>query len=292
MKHRLAVHAHLFGSDLRAAAAAVRRAGFAGVLLSPASLPVLNDLAQTGRRDLARVFRSNDLGIEAIDIACDPAGFTPKADLQKQLDAIAEKLDLAAGLGAKILILDLGPLPPSPVKPKPKVTAEMAGLLILPEIPAEADPPPVKRDPAFEASLREAMVELGRLCDRCGVLLAFRSTLASIASLDFARKLVDCPWFKVEIDSAAVIADDVDLDTVFSMLGRDAVHVRLADGVRGEGNRVRPTPLGSGRLDLDHLAANLAASDFAGPITIDTSSLDDPVRQAIAGRERLAAKLA
>jgi len=62
-------------------------------------------------------------------------GFGPGADVDRLLARLDKLLEAAKVLAAPLLCVDLGPLPPPPPddRPKPKVTAEMAGLLVLPD---------------------------------------------------------------------------------------------------------------------------------------------------------------
>jgi len=118
-------------------------------------------------------------------------------------------MEAAAGMGSPLICIDLGPLPVAPVvKPvKPKVDPAMAGLILLPD-PAEAkngpmaEEPPPPMDTAFVSQLNAAMDEVGRNADRYSCVVAFRSELASLASLKHAVTGVRCPWFGVDLDPA------------------------------------------------------------------------------------------
>jgi sugar phosphate isomerase/epimerase len=135
-------------------------------------------------------------------------------------------------------------------------------------------------DPAFVSQVDAALVELGRMADRTSTVIAFRSELSSLAALERALRAADCPWFGVDLDPAAVLADAWDLDEVFSRLGALIRHVRGRDAVGGTGARTKPTAIGRGDTDWAHLLSNLSGADYAGWITVDPGELPD--RQAAA----------
>src|SRR5947208_2317375 len=85
------------------------------------------------------------------------------------------------------LTRDVGLLPrPARVeKPKPKVTQEQAGLILLPTFAAAPAPEvtampetPASVDPVFVAQVDGALADLGRRADRYGVTVALRSELS------------------------------------------------------------------------------------------------------------------
>jgi sugar phosphate isomerase/epimerase len=207
-------------------------------------------------------------------------GFTPGADVDRQLSRLDRVMEAAAGLAALLVCVDLGPLPavPAVAAPRPKVSQVQAGLILLPESSApqpEPAPPPAPPDPAFVAQVGAALAELGRRADRYSVVLAFRSELASLSSLAQALRQANCPWFGVDLDPVAVLRDEWDLDAFFSSLGPLIRHVRGRDAVAGADRRTRPASIGSGSVSWSDLLGNLDESGYRGWITIDPFDLTD-----------------
>src|SRR4029079_10472966 len=140
-------------------------------------------------------------------------------------------MEAATAMGSPLVCVDLGPLPvPVQTEPlKPKVTPELAGFILLPETsakapaPAQTTPPP---NPAFVSQVDSALVELGRHADRTSTVIAFRAELSPMSAMERALKAVDCPWFGVDLDPAAVLGDAWDLDESFARLGPLVRHVR------------------------------------------------------------------
>lgn len=278
------------GNDVRAAvriAAALRCDGM--VVGARSASADLTQLSGTGSREYLHVLSS--LGQQLVGIGHDvgPAGLSPRADLGREVESLAAVLRSAGGLGRPAVLVDLGPLPPppvAPVAPRPAISPEQAGLILIPE-PAAAPPPtpaaPISpADAAFAASVEAALREVGAQADRHGVVVAFRASLAPLAALAHALREVDCPWFGVDLDPLAVLADEADRHAVFSLIGPLIRHVRARDGLRGAGNRVRPTVLGQGQVDWPAFAADVEAAGYAGFVTIDVRDVASPQSAAAA----------
>jgi len=294
-EHRLilAVVGSVLDPDPRAAASVAQVMGFRGLQFDAVSSAVdLTALSHTGRREFRHVLSSRDQELVGLRVDLGSRGLGPGADVDRALALIYRAMDAARGLAAPLVCVDLGPLPVArePAKPKPRVTPDMAGLLILPtsaELQAMAAqgaaPPPPPPDPGFEAQVDAAMADLGQRADRYGVQVAFRTDLASFASIERAVRAARCPYFGIDLDPAAVLADAWDLDEVFSRLGPDVRHVRGRDAVAGPDRRTKPAPIGRGDTKWDHLLSNLDAAGYRGPLTIDPSDLPDRRTAAVAG---------
>ena len=277
-------------SDPRQGARLSREIGFAGLQfdVSSGSLDLLG-LSASGRREVRRVLSSESQQLIGLRHDLGPKGFGPGTDVDRTLNQAGKAMEVAAGLSAPLLCVDLGPLPAPPPQsqPKPKVTPEQAGLILLPEPTKLAPPvrnePVVPPDPAFVAQVNAGLVELGRLADRYSVVTAFRSELASFASLEQALREANCPWFGVDLDPVAAVRDEWVLDEILSRLGRLIRHVRGRDAVRGADRRTRPAVIGQGSVDWNALLLNLKQADYKGWITIDPLELPDRYTAARAG---------
>lgn len=285
---RLAVLAHALSTHLLASLESARVAGFGGVVLDPAIFPALIDASQTGRREIVHHLDRSGQTLVGIDVKLDSLGLSPRGDAECEIDRVTRAIDLARGLRSNLVLCDLGPLPPAPdelAAPKPAIAPAALGRLILPEAPKSTAPPPpaMPRDLPFETSVETALRELGERADRAGCLVAFRSSLGSIASLARSMKAADCAYFGVDLDPVAVLADTWDLDAIFSAIGPLIRHVRGRDGIKGVGGRVVPAEIGRGQTDWPTLLQNCHETDYDSFVTLDTIDLADRRHSAING---------
>jgi sugar phosphate isomerase/epimerase len=290
---KLGVVASAFSADPRVAPGLARTAGFRGLQFDARSNAVdIAELSGTGRREFRHVLSARNQELVGLRHDVGPKGLGPGADVDRELARLARVMEAATGLGSPLVCVDVGPLPEplaAPEPEKPKVTKEMAGLILLPGAddvraakPQAAGRPAAVRapDPAFVSQVGAALVELGRMADRTSTVIAFRSELSSLSALERALRAADCPWFGVDLDPAAVLADPWDLDEVFARLGSLVRHARGRDAVGGTGARTKPAVIGRGDTDWAHLLSNLNGADYAGWITVDPGELPD--RQAAA----------
>src|SRR5690606_15263953 len=119
--------------------------------------------------------------------------------------------------------------------------------------------------------------------DRYSVMLAFRSSLGGFAALAAALRSVDCPWFGVDLDPAAAVADPWDIDQILSELGPLLRHVRGRAAVRGAG-RTRPAPVGQGTTDWPAMLSALDQAAYHGWLSVDPIDLPDRRAAALAAR--------
>lgn len=274
-----------------------RSAGFDGVLL-PVRTASLNtcELSASGRRDVRRILARANLSLAGLSMTLEGRGLAPGADVDRAIDSAEQAMESAAGLGAPVLCLDIGPLPAAPAAPppaRPAIAPAQAGRIIIPDFAAApapvapTSPAPAPADPAFAAQVDEAMIEIGRRADRYSVTVAMRSELAGFAAIERALRAADCPWFGVDLDGVAILRDDWPLDEVFSRLGPLIRHVRCRDAVSGADKRTRPVPVGRGDVDWRALLTRLDEAAYRGWLTVDTLELPDRAAAATAALRRL-----
>jgi sugar phosphate isomerase/epimerase len=281
------------GDDIRRSADAARAIGFSGVVAPLRSSAVdLTQLSKSGAREFLQLFSSRGLRLTAIQHDLPPTGMRPGGDLDRQIDHFSKAIAAAAALNRAMILCDVGALPPSSAEPvvRKAITPGLAGAIIIPEaMPATSKPevvPVHKQQPEFEASVSAALMEVARHADREGVTVAFRSSLASFASLYNSLNRAKCPWFGVDLDPISMLADDWPADEIFSRLGSQIQHVRGRDGLRGE-NRVQPAPIGKGSVDWPAILANLDAAGYGGFISVQSSDLPNRASAAAAGLQHL-----
>jgi sugar phosphate isomerase/epimerase len=154
-----------------------------------------------------------------------------------------------------------------------------------------AERPAAPVDPAVVARCDAAMVELGRMADRYGVMVALRSSLSSFAALRRAIGAAACPWFGVDFDPVSALQDHQGMDEIFSAIGGLIRHVRGRDGMVGDAGRFRATVIGHGAVDWNGVLGRLRESDFKGWVTVDPLELANRRGGAIEGREFLNAAI-
>jgi sugar phosphate isomerase/epimerase len=298
---KLAVVAAALSQDPREVPVRAREAGFRGLLFDAYS-PSLNipDLSASGRREFRGLLSAQDRELVGLQWDAGPKGFGPGADVDQALARLDRVMESAAGMLSPLVCVEVGPLPEPPptATPKPRITSDQAGLILIPSAgdigtvgtsqreapqPSDARPP----DPAFVSQVDGALSELGRRADRYGVVLAFRSELASFAALERALQKSACPWFGVDLDPVMMLRDEWDADEVFSRFGNQVRHVRARDATRGASRRTKPAVVGKGAVNWGELLANLDQAGYAGWMTVDPLELPDRVAAAIAARKVL-----
>ena len=291
MLPRLAVTASALSSDPRQAITLARQLGFAGLLFDAfGSSLTVGELSATGRREFRHVLADQDRQLVGLRVDLGVKGFGPGADVDRLLSQFETVLAAAADLVAPLVVVDVGPLPepPADAPPRPAVTAEQAGRILLPSMAAPPPSPPAKPlDAAFAAAVDTATSALGVLADRYSVIVAMRSELSSTAALARTLSAARCPWFGVDLDPVSVLRDAWDLDETFSAVGPLVRHVRGRDAVAGADRRTKPTVVGRGDTKWDHLLSNLDAADYRGWVTMDPSDLPDRPAAATAGLKYL-----
>lgn len=314
---RVAVLASALTTDVREAIALSRACGATAVQLAVGSgASSLKTLTRSGRRDLLKSLEMQQLQLVSLTTTCGRAGFKPGSDVDRVLEHLGKSIELAAELGRVVLCVDAGELPPAaqagdasaleasaltPEAGLAEAGLTLAGGLVLPTAddrrrfapPArkQADEP---RDEAFESQLDAAWFEVGTRADRHGVRVAWRSGLSSWRALQRALTAAACPMFGADFDPVAVLEepDGPDaLEEAVSALSGKISHVRARDAVRGSAGRTRPAPLGSGSLDWSRLRRLLTDADFDGPLTVDSTELNDRISGAKAGLKFLNALL-
>ena len=292
---KLAIISTTFEQDPRRALIAARSNGFTGIEFDAISPTLdLTELSQTGRREFRHMLVASDLTLVALRADTGRKGFARDADIDRLLARLTQVFEAAKALVVRPLVcIDIGalPEPPTPTAPKPTITPEQAGLIIIPTSPPPPPPqesrPVPAPDPAAIAHVDAILHELCTRADRVGVTLAVRSDLSSYAALDRAITAAACPWFGIDLDPVAILRDNWTADEIFSRLGHQIRHVRARDAIVGADKRTKPAPIGAGSTNWPEFLNNLEASNYSGWLTIDPLELPDRRAAAIAGAAHL-----
>jgi sugar phosphate isomerase/epimerase len=292
----IGITASAFADDLRSIPQRARLLGFDGLQFDAYSSTLnIPDLPASGRREFLRLLSTQDRQLVGLRFDAGPRGFGPGADVDRVLDRLDLIMECAVGMAAPLVCIDAGPLPAPPrdVKPKPRITQDQAGIILLPSSMTEPaplpQPPAAPPDPSLFSLADSALAELGARADRYSVILAFRSEQASFVAIARALRAANCPWFGLDLDPAAVLRDEWSMEEVFSQMGEMIRHVRGRDAVRGADRRAKPAVIGAGSTDWPLLLADLDAAGYHGWLTIDPTELTDRMAAAEAGRKRLMA---
>lgn len=294
---KIGIVASALTENVREAPRLARMHGFDGLLFD-AFAPGLSlpDLSASGRREFRHLLSAEDRQFAGLRVDLGAKGLAPGADVDRLIAQLDRAMEAAAGLGSPLLCVEAGPLPAPPRQsmPRPKVTPEQAGLIILPTFAAAPDKGatdleemPVKVDPNFVAQVDGALAEIGRRADRYGVTVALRSELSSLAAAERALRTAGCPWFGVDLDPVAILRDEWDVDETFGRLGTQIRHVRGRDAVRGADCRTKPAIAGQGSTDWRQFLTNLDQSGYHGWITLDPADLPARTAAAVVGLEHL-----
>jgi sugar phosphate isomerase/epimerase len=290
---KIAVVASALSNDPRSAPRIAREAGFDGLLFPAYSTAInLPELSTTGRREFRHVLIAQNQQLVALQFDAGPKGFGAGSDIDQLLSRLDRVLDAARELGAVCVCTDLGPLPPPEQarKPKPNVTQEQAGLILLPpsmsavEGAAAPEPTPLTaKDRALTAEVDAAMAEVCALAERYSMTIACSSSLASFASLERTLLATRCPWLGVDLDPVAILRDEQDIDEIFSNLGGHIRHVRGRDATKGAERRTVASLIGRGSTNWEQLLGALDGAGYHGWITIDSTELQDRAGAAVVG---------
>ncbi len=296
MPLRLSVTSAALTLDPREAIQQARQLGFDGLVFDAYSAGLdFTSLSATGRREFQRLLSSTQISLVALRADLGPKGFGPGADVDRMLSKLRPVLETSVALGSGVVCVDLGPLPAPAMMPiaKPKVTAEQAGLILLPTTVVEPDPQPATPppDPAVVSQIDAALAELGGMADRYSATVAFSSSLAGFAALERAISSVRCPWFGLDLDPIALLRDAWPVDEVFSRLGGLVRHVRGRDAVSGSEGRTKPAILARGDVKWRELLDALDGAAYGGWITIDPMELTDRKAAAVMGLKQMKAFL-
>ena len=293
--NRIAIVADALSTDPRSAAASSNQLGFAGLQFEAFGTFKLTELSQTGLRDFRHMLANHNQAFVGSRIDFGNTGLMPGADVDRILHQL-EKVFLAnKGLGSSLVCVEVGPLPEPIAKPaiKPKVTAQQAGAILLPdpswspdfkqEVAAPIDPVLQNKFDASSSYVSSALSAIGELADRYHITLALRAELASFAAIEYALNSVRCPWLGIDLDPVAILRDHWPVDDIFARFSSKILHVRTRDALVGDNHRTKPTMIGNGHTNWPSLFHLLEDAGYQSYLTIDPIDLPNRPTAAVTG---------
>jgi len=214
-------------------------------------------LAPSARRHLARF--TSGLGLKLCALSAEWPGLrlTDPGSVQERIDRTCHVIDLAADLGAPVVVAGTGAL----------------------THPESGEPSPVAI---------EALARIGDRADLRGVSYALRPTREGGERLLRVLGALSCPSIGVCLDPAAMVMVG---QNPFAAVDRLIEFVRLAhvrDATAGSPDGAgQETRMGEGDVDWIGGLAILDAGDAAGPLILRRVSSQNPIRDLTEGRETL-----
>jgi sugar phosphate isomerase/epimerase len=212
-----------------------------------------SELTQTGLRQFRKLLDDLNLKVCAVGFRT-RRGFDAEEDLDRRVAATKQAMQMAHGLGATVVINQIGPVPAG--------TGE------------DLDAADQRRWQLLTAVL----TDLAHFGQHAGALLAAETGTES--GEDLARVLASCPegLVTVNLDPANLIVNGFSPAEAIAALGPNIAHVHINDAVpdrsRGRGIEV---PIGRGMADFPSLLALLEEHDYRGYFTIQRSESDEAV---------------
>jgi sugar phosphate isomerase/epimerase len=241
---------------LRRALPELHKLSVAGVELDAAGELAPAQLSQTGRRELRHLLRSYDLAPAALFCPL-RRGLAVTENQDARLEYLRQALTLSWELGAKVVVIQPGP------------------------IPSEAT------DPRLEM-LTEALANLGRHAERVGASLALETGLEAGATLAQFLGRFEVGGLAVNLTPGNLLIHGHDPYAATRALATRIVHVHAKDArLASAGRGAEQVPLGHGDVDWLQLLASLAEIDYRGYVTIERAPGANPLAQAKADVEFL-----
>ncbi|HEV3343382.1 MAG TPA: sugar phosphate isomerase/epimerase family protein [Pirellulales bacterium] len=244
----VAVQTRSVGLPLKRLLPLARQWGACAVELDGRGEAKPNELSQTGRRQLRKLFDDYELRVAAIGFRT-RRGYDVTDDLERRVEATKAAMTLAYELGASWVVNQVGRVPEKPEGPRWQ-------------------------------TLVEVLTDLGNYGQRAGALLAAET--GSESPDDLARLLGALPRGVTGVcfnPGLLIINGFSPLDAV-AALGSSVSYVHAQDGVRdlaqGRGIEVQ---LGRGSADFPALLGALEEHDYRGYWTIQREKSDRPVSE-------------
>lgn len=242
------VQAHGVGFALKRLLPLARQWGAVAVELDARGDAKPQELSQTGRRQLRKLFDDYELRVAAVGFRT-RRGYDVTDDLDRRVEATKAAMKLAYDLGSSWVVNQVGRVPEKPDGPRWQ-------------------------------TLLEALTDLGSFGQRAGALLAAET--GSESAGDLARLLAAVPagTIGVTLNPGALIINGFSPLEAVATLGSQIVYVHAQDGVRdlaqGRGIEVQ---MGRGASDFPALLGALEEYGYRGYWTIVREKSENPLEE-------------
>lgn len=246
------------GPPLRQGVAAAGGLGVSGVEFDAVGELSPLRLSATGRREIAQLVRGHDLRVAALGCSL-RHGLDSPVNQEARIDYLKAALTLSHELGARLVLVRAGAVPPTPDAPG-------------------AD------------SMREALAELCRHGDRVGAALALDAGADASVLAEYLAGF-DTGGLGIALDPAALVSGGAEPAQSARDLGRWTRYVLARDARRGTSGLLgRETALGAGDVDWPALLGVLDQIGYGGWVTVrrdQPAASPDEAAAAVAFLHRL-----
>lgn len=249
---KLGIRLESLEMPFRRALAEAQRLGAAGVQFDAAGDLAPDALSQTGRREVRTRLKNHELELAALGCPL-RRGLAVVENQQPRIEHVRKVMTLAYELGARVVVVEAGPLPADP-----------------------ADP--------MAAPLTEALLALGQHGDRTGVVLALETGLESAEVMANFLARFDTGGLGANFDPANLLMHGFPVDASLRALGSRIVHVHAKDARQASASRgAQEVALGNGDIDWLALLGGLEEIEYRGWLTLERESGDRRAADIAAG---------
>jgi L-ribulose-5-phosphate 3-epimerase len=254
------------GTPLRRALPIAHKLAVAGLEIDATGDLSPAQLSQTGRRELKHLLRSHDLELAAI--ACPlRRGLGVPENQEARIDFIRQALSLSWDLGAKVVVIQPGPLP-ADLRSQEAGAGERRGVS------------PTWQDPR-QTILEEALTILAKHADRVGSVLALETGLESGEHLRDFLATFDSGGLAASLNPGNLLIHGHDPYAAAQRLREKVAYVHAKDARLASASRdAQEVPLGHGDIDWLQLCGALEEIEYGGFVTIERTPGADPVGEA------------
>jgi sugar phosphate isomerase/epimerase len=234
----------------------LRKLGVAGVELEAVGDLAPAQLSDTGRRELRHLLRSHDLELSAL--ACPlRRGLAVSENQEARVDYLRQALSMSWDLGAKIVVIEPGPI-------------------------RYDDPDPRK------VMLEEALTALGRHGDHVGATLALETGLEAGEALATFLDGFSTGGLGANLNPGNLLIHGHDPYAAARSLRHRVVHVHAKDArLASASGSAQDVALGHGDIDWLQMIATLEEIEYRGFVTIERVPGANPLAEAKAAVEFL-----
>ena len=240
---RIAVQTECLAQPLRQALHTVGPLGADGVQINLRTELPAAELSDTALRQLRKLL--DDLNLRVGSTAFPTRrGYANPHDLDRRLEATLHAMRATSRMGGHAMVVALGPLP----------------------------------EDGDDATLIEALTQLGAHGNRLGVQLAVQSVASPAELTDLIVKLPE-GFLGVNISPADLIHSGRQPLEYVEKLGPHVTHAYANDAVRGVGGGSVDVQLGRGTAELPEMLAKLEEHDYRGWITVERRHSPRPAEE-------------